>query len=152
LQYEWLIAVLRNVYTNPRLEGRIMIARASSPLLMMLATAASAAVLPLKPGTYVLSSTPCGDPAFAAMFDYDGRSFSYPHATNCRSVIRAHAGRTYHVSETCSALGDGSASVSDTRQMTYTIVSDTRVRVSRGSGTVVSSYRRCAASLVRKSQ
>lgn len=119
---------------------------------MMLGTTASAATLPLRPGTYVLAGTSCRDPAFAAMFDYDGRHFSYPHATKCRSVIRSHAGRTYHVSETCSALGDGSATTPDTTQATYTIVSNARVHISHGSKDDASSYRWCAALPAKKSQ
>jgi hypothetical protein len=119
---------------------------------MMLGTVTSAATLPLNQGTYVLTRTPCRDPAFATMFEYEGRRFSYPHATQCRSVIRAHLGRAYRVSETCSALGDGSASAPETSQATYTILSNTRVRVSRGSDALVSSYRWCAAPVAPRSQ
>ena len=128
-----------------------MLARTSLPLFLMLGTAASAATLPLKPGTYVLTGTPCHDPAFAAMFDYDGHHFSYPHATKCNSVVKSHAGKTYRISETCSALGDGMATKPDTTQATYTVLSSARVSVSRGAGTAASSYRWCAKTQTKRS-
>jgi len=127
-----------------------MIARTGWPLAMMLGTMASSATLPLRPGTYVETGSPCHDPALAALFDYDGRRFSYPHATNCRSVIQSHAGRTYRVTESCSALGDGSAAIPDTRQATYIVLSNSRVRIDRGPANTTSSYRWCASPRARK--
>lgn len=123
-----------------------MLARTGLPLLVMLGTAAAAATLPLKPGTYVAEGAACTDPSFATMFEYDGQHFSYPHATHCKSVIVSHAGHTYHVSETCSANGDGSASKPDTLKATYTLLSATRVRVSHGPTGGPTSYRWCKAS------
>lgn len=41
--------------------------------LAFIATTADAAVVPLRPGTFVLKGQSCDNPPFAAMFDYDGR-------------------------------------------------------------------------------
>jgi hypothetical protein len=112
--------------------------------LMLIPGAAQAATLPLKPGTYVLADTPCNDPPFAAMFDYDGRRFSYPHATDCRSAIVLHKGRTYRVRETCLALGDGSAAAPSTTISAYTIRSPERVEVRQGHEKANPVYRWCA--------
>jgi len=120
-----------------------MISRKIWPMTLMLATAANAAALPLKPGTYVLAGTSCHEPPFAATFDYNGRRFSYPHASDCRSIVRAHSGKTYHVAETCAALGDGSATVPTTLTTSYTILSHVLVRVRQGHAKTDSSYRWC---------
>ncbi len=120
-----------------------MIAHKIWPLMLMMAAAANAAALPLKPGTYVMAGTSCHEPPFAATFDYDGRRFSYPHASDCRSIVRAHSGKTYHVTETCAALGDSSAATPTTLAATYTILSPTLVRVRQDHAKDDSSYRRC---------
>ena len=99
-------------------------------LLAFSATMADAAVLPLRPGAFVLKGQPCANPPLAAMFDYDGREFSYPHASRCRSTILSHAGKTYRRRETCSALGDGSPARPITTVSTYEILSRTELRVS----------------------
>lgn len=127
-----------------------MIAGTSWLLALMLGTMPSAATLPLRPGTYVQTGSPCHDPALAAVFNYDGRRFRYPHATDCRSVIQSHVGRTYYVTESCSALGDGSAAVADTTQATYTVLSNSRVRIGRGPADTTSSFRWCAGPRARK--
>ena len=121
------------------------IAWAALPLLLVIGTAAVAAKLPLRPGAYVLSSTSCRDPAFAATFVYDGDHFVYPHATKCRSIVQSRSGRTYHVAETCSALGDGSAAMPDRTETTYTILSRVLVEVNRGRANGGSSYRWCSS-------
>lgn len=115
------------------------------PLLLLCATAASAATLPLKPGTYVLADTPCHDPAFAAMFTYDGRHFSYPHASACRSLILSQRGHTYRVKEICSAAGDGTAASPTSTKSTYEILSPTKVRIDAQSHAPSLLYRRCPA-------
>ncbi|HMI19637.1 MAG TPA: hypothetical protein VK533_08845 [Sphingomonas sp.] len=122
-----------------------MITRKIWPLMLMMAAAANAAVLPLKPGSYVLVGTSCHAPAFAATFDYDGHRFAYPHASDCRSIVRAHAGQTYHVDETCSALGDGGAAAPTTTSATYTILSPALVRVRQGHAKTETAYKWCPA-------
>ena len=125
-----------------------MIARIFWPLLLMTGFA-QAATLPLKPGTFVQTSVPCKDPPFAAMFDYDGRALSYPHASHCRSAIASHEGRFYHVRETCTALGDGSAAAPSTSITLYKILSRQRVDVGQGGKASVA-YRWCPAVPGRK--
>jgi hypothetical protein len=115
----------------------------ASILLVFAATAAQAAILPLRPGTYVLANTPCRDPALAGVFSYDGRQFSYPHAAACRSVILSHTGRTYRLRETCSALGDGGAAAPSTTVTSFRVMSATQVWVSHRNNRFSSSYRWC---------
>ena len=111
-------------------------------MLLVTGSAASAAFLPLRSGTYVQSGTPCKDPPFAAMFAYDGHQFSYPHATQCRSLIRGHRAHGYRVEETCSALGDGTPAAPTIVETSYIVRSATRVLVGR-NGMASSSYRWC---------
>lgn len=115
------------------------------PLLLLCATAASAATLPLKPGTYVLADRPCRDPAFATMFTYDGRHFSYPHASACRSLILSQHGHTYRVKEICSAAGDGTAALPTSTESTYEILSPTKIRANAQTHAPSLVYRRCPA-------
>jgi len=115
------------------------------PVILLCATTASAAVLPLKPGTYVSSRSACRDPAFAAMFSYDGRRFSYPNASGCRSVTLSQKGRRYHVRETCSAAGDGTPEASFTTETTYAIRSATQVSIINRGRKAALAYRWCPA-------
>ena len=115
------------------------------PLIIMCTSAASAATLPLKSGTYVLANVPCHDPAFAAMFTYDGRQFSYPHAKACQSETLSRLGRRYRVRETCSAEGDGSAAAPSTTAAIYEIFSARRVSIDKQNGGKPLVYRWCTA-------
>jgi hypothetical protein len=112
-------------------------------LLAFVATSTQAAVLPLRPGTYVLANTPCRDPALAGVFTYDGKQFSYPHASRCRSAVISQIGRTYQLRETCSALGDGGPATPTTTITSYRIMSATQVWVSHRNGRFNSSFRWC---------
>lgn len=103
-------------------------------LSAVIATAADAAVLPMKPGSWVMIGDSCKDFAFASQFDYDGNAFSYPHATHCRSVIRAHSGRSYTIDETCTANGDGSRADPFSHAATFVIASPTRIVRRPGPG------------------
>ncbi|MGI4878436.1 MAG: hypothetical protein ACRYG4_13225, partial [Janthinobacterium lividum] len=107
--------------------------------------AASATTLPLKPGVYVLAGSPCRDPAFAAMFEYDGRNLSYPHASGCVSEVVSHSGKHYTVRETCSALGDGTPAKPEIKVSTYTITSPKQVVVGHRDDPSGSHYRWCSA-------
>ena len=124
-----------------------MIARTLLPLFLI-AGAAQAANLPLRPGTYVLAGTPCAQPPFAAMFDYDGRAFSYPHASHCRSVVLSRAGRTYRVRETCSAAGDGTPEKPVTLVSTYRVLSRERVELRKVGSKGADTYRWCSPAQV----
>jgi hypothetical protein len=122
-----------------------MISRRLLAVFALVGTAANAAELPIKPGTYVLAGTPCKDPPFAAMFTYADGQFSYPHASDCRSRIVFHAGYHYRIAETCSALGDGTPTKPTTFTSTYTIESTTRLSIARTTGQMAVHYRRCPA-------
>jgi len=76
---------------------------------------AANAPLPLKSGTYVVSSDkPCEDAAFADVIEFDVRSFHGPHEAQCQSTTLDQHGRSYRVSTTCRALGDGTAATPST--------------------------------------
>lgn len=126
-----------------------MIALRALVLALLIGTAADAAVLPLKHGTYVVVDTPCDKPAFAAVLTYDGRAFAYPHASDCRSVVRARSGQTFRVSETCSALGDGSKITPTTTNVAYIIQSRTRFALHKEGGSTPTAYRWCATPIAR---
>ena len=113
--------------------------------LLLTATGACAATLPLKGGTYVLEGTACREAPFAAQFSYQSGAFSYPHATQCRSVIVRHSGRTYAVRETCAAEGDGTPARPDTLTTQYRVLSSDRVTLTRafGADRTPATYRRC---------
>lgn len=115
------------------------------PLVALIATTAQAASLPLRPGTFVTMGQSCSDAPLASLFHYDGRAFSYPHATRCRSDIVAQSGPTYTVRETCSALGDGTPAQPTTMTSTYTIISGTQVRMAKDDGQAARTYRWCPA-------
>lgn len=114
-------------------------------LLALVSTVADAASLPLKPGTYVRVGTACKEPPFAAMFAYDGRAFSYPHATKCRSTVTAHRGKTFEITETCSALGDGTPTKPVMLRASYTVDASTKVEIRKPGQKDASPYRWCGA-------
>jgi len=66
-------------------------------------------VYPLKPGIYVIQDTGCTDPANAAIRLYDGKGISSAHTHACRAVVRARAGNTFTVDQTCIDAGAGAA-------------------------------------------
>lgn len=113
-------------------------------------TANAATTVPLKPGTYVLASVSCTEPPLASLFSYDGKQFSFPHASMCHSVVQSHSGKTYRVETRCSALGDGSPAVPTTIASTYRIDSGTRVRVDQGQTSTDARYRWCPAHVVHR--
>ena len=111
-------------------------------LSSLLAIAASG-LLPLSPGQYVLAGSPCRDHANAAEFSYDGRAFSYPHASRCLSAVRSHKRSFYVIETTCSGLGDGTPTAPTTVTQSYRTISATRVRVSDAGETTHFDYRWC---------
>lgn len=120
-----------------------MISHRAVITLAVLATSANAATLPLKPGSYVLADTPCKAAPFAAMFEYKGQGFSYPHASRCRSTILSHSGQSYRVKETCAAQGDGTPAKPVTLTSTYTVKGMTQVDVRKTGTRATSPYRWC---------
>jgi hypothetical protein len=113
-------------------------------LVIFVAAPAEAATLPLRPGTFVMIGEPCADAPLATLFHYDGRSFSYPHATQCRFQILSHGAQDAKLRETCYALGDGTPATPSTTTSTYTFISATEVRVGKEEGRKPSTYRWCS--------
>ena len=113
--------------------------------VMLVAAGADAATLPLKAGTYVREGSACRQAPFAVQFNYASGAFSYPHATQCRSTIVRHQGRSYVVNETCAALGDGTPAKADALTTRYRVLSPSRVEVQKLSvaDRTVAIYRRC---------
>jgi hypothetical protein len=73
-----------------------------------LACAAPSALLPLNPGTYVVSSyKPCEEAPLAGTKEFDGKTFVGPNESQCTSSVVSHHGNAYRVSTRCSAHGDG---------------------------------------------
>jgi hypothetical protein len=92
------------------------------------------ASLPLKAGTYVVSSDkPCADAAFADVMAFDGRSFAGPHDARCQSTTLDRQGRSYRVSTTCRALGDGTATMPSTVVRQLRITSRSSFVLTRGN-------------------
>ena len=69
--------------------------------------------LSLKHGTYVLESSECKQPPFAAMKSWDGAGFFGPHASGCTSRLLSRHGKRFSLSTTCTALTDGTPDLSD---------------------------------------
>jgi hypothetical protein len=114
-------------------------------LLALAATAAAAGPLPLKPGTYVLTGSPCADHANAAEFSYDGKAISDPHASHCRSKVLLKTGQAYRIATTCSGAGDGSPARPVTITSTYAVRSSTTVRLLKAEDHADLAYRWCPA-------
>ena len=114
--------------------------------LLLTATGACAATLPLTDGTYVLEGTACREAPFAAQFTYQSGAFSYPHATQCRSSIASRYGQSYVVRETCAAAGDGTPTKADTSTTRYRVQSSDRVTLTKqyGADRSPATYRRCS--------
>jgi hypothetical protein len=94
-------------------------------MLFGLAALSSSAILPLRPGNYVLTGQSCQDAPFAAMVTFDGRGFGGPHATHCTSAVLQQRGNDYRVHTTCTALGDGSPAKPSALVERYRITSQT---------------------------
>ncbi len=75
--------------------------------LVALPTAALAEVVPLRHGTYVQQGTPCADPPFAAMREWDGIGMADPHSHACRAKLLARRGASYVIDNSCIGTGVG---------------------------------------------
>lgn len=101
--------------------------------------------LSLKHGTYVLETSNCQGPAFAAMISWDGVGFSGPHSARCTSRVLSRHGDQFSVNTSCAALGDGSPDRSgyvDTISLTR--LSSTRFMISK-ENEPQGKYRWCGA-------
>lgn len=97
-------------------------------------------VYPLRSGIYVAKGTSCGEPANAAIRQYDGRGISDPHSRACRVRIIARHGSSFVVDQSCIATGVGPAQRSSQRQ-TLTIQDALTFSVKVAQQTTV--YRYC---------
>ena len=125
------------------------VAPAFVALGMLLAVSAQAPaqakdLLPLAHGTYVREEFDAVDPPFAAILEYDGSTFSGPHASACASRILDHDGAKYRISTTCSAQGDGTPAVPYTEKERIVVQSPTRMQFTHGDDMAV--YRLVKAS------
>ena len=101
--------------------------------------------LSLKHGAYVLDSSDCKEPPFAAMLSWDGVGFFGPHSSRCKTRVLSLQGNQFKLSTTCAALGDGTPDTShyvDTFLLTR--LSDTRF-VIRKETKPENTYRWCGA-------
>ena len=111
--------------------------------LPAIASAAVAASLPLRAGTYVSTDQDCSNPAFAGTFDYNAGAFSYPHESGCTdSVVRRSAAGHYTLRETCRALGDGTPAKPTTQTIRVHLLSSERVEMTF-AGQRPRTYRLC---------
>lgn len=110
-------------------------------LVLLFATEASAASIPLRPGDYGTVDLACDHQPNATILSFDGRSFSYPHASKCTDTIVMRSAGVLTIAETCRAAGDGSPATSDTDTFKLRRQGAERFALTRGTTTV--SYRRC---------
>lgn len=75
--------------------------------LVALPASVAAEVVPLRHGTYVRAGTPCADPPFAAMREWDGIGMADPHSHACRARLLARRGASYTISNSCIGTGVG---------------------------------------------
>ena len=107
----------------------------SAICLAALASGAQAASLPIKRGAYVRDGVPCRDAPFAALMQYDGKSFSGPHESDCTTLVRGRPGpRTYLLKTTCRAAGDGTPNESYAETQTVKVLSRSHITFSHTTG------------------
>lgn len=113
--------------------------------VFLLAAAASTASFPIRAGIYVKVGIDCRNPANAHMFEYDGKHFSYPHASKCSSTILTRAHGEYRVREVCRANGDGSPAKPFAMMYIYSFPSATQIHMIKflDGRTDVLDYRLC---------
>lgn len=116
---------------------------ASTACALVVATGASASTIPLKAGDYGAVGLACDKQPNATTMSFDGRSFSYAHASKCIETLKARAGQMLTISETCRANGDGSPAAPDTNRFKLRLKAVDRFDVIVPHQT--SAFRRCGA-------
>jgi hypothetical protein len=92
--------------------------------------------LTIKPGIYVREPAQCQGAPNASIMSWDGVGFSGPHSSQCKTTVLHKNDTTYEISDSCSALGDGSPNPGGTpfvESFVLTLLSDTRFTVARES-------------------
>lgn len=119
------------------------ILRLAGVFALTLTAAGPAATIPLKAGDYGVVYLACANEPNAAIMSFDGRTFSYPHATKCTDTITGPSAGVLSISETCSALGDGSPTKPDTSTFTLRPHGADRFTLIKSGSTMT--YRRCGS-------
>lgn len=94
-----------------------MSACAATATILMLAASANAATITLKAGDYGAAGLACDEQPNASTMSFDGRSFSYAHASKCTDRITRKQAGVMTIVETCRAAGDGSPTDPYTRTL-----------------------------------
>jgi hypothetical protein len=120
---------------------------AAAMTLALTASVASAATLPLVVGTYVCDEFACHDAPFAAIKDFDGRSFSGAHSSGCDTVVLGRQGSRYATRTTCMAQGDGTPMQPFTQLQTVSVLSSKRfvVTPTKAASAARAAYRLCGS-------
>lgn len=118
-----------------------MSASVAMSFALMFAASANAATITLKAGDYGVIGLACDKQPNASTMSFDGRSFSYAHATKCTDRITQQRLGVMTVSETCRAAGDGSPTPPDTQTFNLRQQGNARFALIRGRSTMT--FRRC---------
>lgn len=118
-----------------------MSACAAMALILMLAASANAAAITLKAVDYGAAGLACDKQPNASTMSFDGRSFSYAHASNCTDRITKKQAGVMTVVETCRAAGDGSPTHPDTQ--TFNLCQNGSDRFTLIKARSAMTFRRC---------
>jgi len=112
-------------------------------LTLILATSADAATIGLKVGDYGTTGLACHRQPNATTMSFDGRSFSYPHASKCTDKILMRSAGVLTIAETCRAAGDGSPVKANTE--TFKVHRRAADRFTLIKGNIAMTYRWCGS-------
>ena len=118
-----------------------MSACAGTALILMLVSSANAATITLKAGDYGAAGLACDEQPNASTMSFDGRSFSYAHASKCTDRITTRQAGVMTVVETCRADGNGSPTHPDTQ--TFDLRQNGSDRFALIKARSVMTFRRC---------
>lgn len=116
-------------------------ASVSSVLLLLLSASANAATITLKAGDYGAIGLACNNQPNASTMSFDGRSFSYAHASECTDRITRQQVGVMTVEETCRAAGDGSPTRPSTETFELRQQDSARFTLIKAGSTMT--FRRC---------
>lgn len=120
-----------------------MSATVATVLTLMITISANAATITLKAGDYGSTGLACDKQPNATTMSFDGRNFSYAHASKCTDKIVGRAAGIMAISETCRALGDGTPAAPDTQ--TFKLRQQGAERFALIKGRSTTSFRRCGS-------
>lgn len=115
---------------------------ATTIFALAMATGAHAATLSLRAGDYGAADLACDHQPNATTMSFDGRNFSYPHASRCTDrIVKRTRGGVLTIAETCRAAGDGSPAPADTQRFRLRQQGVERFALIKDHGSVT--FRRC---------